>query len=479
MADPTIIGNYQILRFLGEGGMGRVYVALHTVLEREVVVKRILPELASHAEIVRRFLVEARAAAKLAHRNIVVVHDAATDQDGVPFLALEFLKGQSLRAWLDQRRATSPFTSPQLVALVLAQAANALEYAHGKGIVHRDIKPDNVFLVRAPTELAPLLEKSRLPADLSVKVLDFGIAKLADEHAKDPRAGTGTAMALGTPSYMPPEQLTSARDVDARADVYALGAMVFEMLTGSVPWGDTGFAELHGRMMHEPTPDPRRLNPALTKRVAMVVSRALKRDRADRWSTVADFARAFCAEVPAGNGLPSGTEILHVYAPELASPTATAPPVVGPATEQQPGIASAATITPHAAVVATTSATAPRSSRGLVIALGAVGFVGAGVLAIVLASGGGGGNDARTEPAASTAPAIDASAPITDAGVPDAVLVDAEALVDASPPLVDTAPIDAPKRRTSRDPKPGSGSSAGSGSGSGSSRGIRDVLQGE
>jgi serine/threonine protein kinase len=119
-----------------------------------------------------------------------------------------------------------------------------------------------------------------LPADLSVKVLDFGIAKLADEHAKDPRAGTGTAMALGTPSYMPPEQLTSARDVDARADVYALGAMVFEMLTGSVPWGDTGFAELHGRMMHEPTPDPRRLNPALSKRVAHGgVARAQARPR--------------------------------------------------------------------------------------------------------------------------------------------------------------------------------------------------------
>ena len=471
MADPTIIGNYQILRFLGEGGMGRVYVALHTVLEREVVVKRILPELASNAEIVRRFLVEARAAAKLAHRNIVVVHDASTDKDGVPFLALEFLKGLSLRDWLDQRK---PFVSPQLVALVLAQAANALEYAHGHGIVHRDIKPDNVFLVRAPAELAPLLEKSRLPADLSVKVLDFGIAKLADDRANDPRAGTGTAMALGTPSYMPPEQLTSARDVDARADVYALGAMVFEMLTGSVPWGATGFAELHGRMMHEPTPDPRQLNPGLSKRVAHVVTRALKRDRADRWSTVADFARAFCAEVPAGNGLPSGTEILHVYAPELASPTATAPPVVGPATEQQPGIASAATITPHAAVVASTSATAPRSSRGLVIALGAAGVVGAGVLAIVLTSGG--GSDAGTE-AATTTPTIDASAPAIDAGVVDASPVDTAPLVDAAPPLIDAAPIDAPKRRSTREPKPTNGSGSAAGTGSGSSRGIRDVLK--
>ena len=469
MADPTIIGNYQILRFLGEGGMGRVYVALHTVLEREVVVKRILPELASHPEIVRRFLVEARAAAKLAHRNIVVVHDASTDQDGVPFLALEFLKGLSLRDWLDQHK---PFVSPQLVALVLAQAANALEYAHGHGIVHRDIKPDNVFLVRAPAELAPLLEKSRLPADLSVKVLDFGIAKLADEHAKDPRAGTGTAMALGTPSYMPPEQLTSARDVDRRADVYALGAMVFEMLTGSVPWGATGFAELHGRMTHEPTPDPRRLNPALSKRVAHVVSRALKRDRDDRWPTAADLARAFCAEVPAGNGLPSGIEILHVYAPELTSPTAIAPPVVGPATEQQPGIASAATITPHAAVVANTAA--PRSSRGLVIALGAAGIVGAGVLAIVLASGG--GSEAGTEPAI-TAPTIDASAPAIDAGVVDASPVDTAPLVDAAPPLIDAAPIDAPKRRSTRDPKPTNGSGSAAGTGSGSSRGIRDVLK--
>jgi hypothetical protein len=283
-------------------------------------------------------------------------------------------------------------------------------------------------------------------------------------------------MALGTPSYMPPEQLKSARDVDARADVYALGAMTYEMLTGSVPWGDTGFAELHGRMMHEPTPDPRRLNPALSKRVAHVVTRALKRDRADRWSSVADFARAFCAEVPAGNGLPSGTEILHVYAPELTSPTATTPPVVGPATEQQPGIASAATITPHAAVVANTAATAPRSSRGLVIALGAAGIVGAGVLAIVLGSGG--GSNAGTEPA-TTAPTIDASAPAIDAGVLDAVALDTAPLVDAAPPLIDAAPIDAPKRRSIRDPKPtptnGSGSAAGSGSGS--NRGIRDVLK--
>ena len=464
------IGNYQVLRFLGEGGMGRVYVARHTVLDRDVVVKRILPELVSNPEVVRRFLVEARAAARLEHRNIVVVHDAATDQAGVPYIALEHLHGKSLRAWIDQRRVVAgPFVAPTLVALILSQAGNALTFAHGQHIIHRDIKPDNIFLVRAPSELAVLLEASRLPADLFVKVLDFGIAKLADEPGQ---GGTGTNMALGTPAYMPAEQLRGARDVDFRADVYALGAVAYELLTGEVPWGDTGFAELHGRMMHEPTPDPRKRNPALPRRIAQVVVRALKREPDDRWQTVADFVRAFAAEVPAGDGLPSGAELLRVYAPELTQPTAAKPPAeVGPTTEQLPG--SRASLTPQAAVVATLPPA--RSRRGLVISIGAVAAVGVMVLAMSLGAGGGAATsapDAMTPSAAPADVALDAArreAPIDGASA-DADAIDAApVLAPAAATTRDAGAVDASQRRTRHPADPPNGA------GTGSSHGIRVI----
>ena len=467
MTDAASFGPYQVIRLLGEGGMGQVYLARQTVLDRDVVLKRIRPELATNAEIVRRFIVEAQAAAKLVHRHIVVVHDAATDPSGIPYIALEYLRGESLRDLLNRRRAVAgPFVPATRVALFLVQAGCALEFAHEHGVIHRDIKPDNVFLTGAPADRVWLLQSLGLPVEQFVKLLDFGIAKLA----RPGPSGTGTHAALGTPAYMPPEQLIGARDVDRRADVYALGAMCFEMLSGDVPWGTTTFAELHGRMMHEPTPDPRRLNPAVPKRVAQVVMRALKREPDDRWPTVADFVRAFAAEVPAGDDLPSGVELLRSYAHELSSPNAALPREAGPATEQQPGAsAGPASLTPQAAVVSTAAARPAR--RGLAVALGASAAVGIGVLGVVLATSRRG--HASTPPDASpavsntTAPLIDAAPAVDAATPPDAPSTPVDAGSATAIPL-DAGGIDAPRHRPHRPSDP-------PGTGTGSSHGIRVI----
>jgi serine/threonine protein kinase len=185
----TSLGGYVLLRQLGEGGMGRVFLARHQLLQRDVVIKQIRPHLADRPELVRRFFAEAQAAARLRHPNVVEVIDCAHAPDGSPYLVLEYLDGLTMHDWLT---ATGP-ADPTHVALIVAQVASALAVAHAAGIVHRDIKPENLFLMEAPVNLGARLRSAGLPTNLFVKVLDFGIAKLVDG------SGTRTGVALGTP----------------------------------------------------------------------------------------------------------------------------------------------------------------------------------------------------------------------------------------------------------------------------------------
>ncbi len=450
----TSLGGYVLLRQLGEGGMGRVFLARHQLLQRDVVIKQIRPHLANRPELVRRFFAEAQAAARLRHPNVVEVIDCAHAPDGSPYLVLEYLDGQTMHDWLT---ATGP-AEPTHVALIVAQVASALAVAHAAGIVHRDIKPENLFLMEAPVNLGARLRSAGLPTNLFVKVLDFGIAKLVDG------SGTRTGVALGTPAFMPPEQLQDAAAVDGRADVYALGAAVWQALTGQpLPWADRSLVEIHRLQTSEPPPDPRGYRPDLDPTVAAVIGRALAGRRDDRWPTIDAFARAFAAAVP------HGERVLAEVAPALAiasAPTAVTASIV------RPGRAAPPTAPPTVTPLANAVMTRPSSRRALRVGLtiGAV-VVAVSIGGVLLAVRG--KADRPTAQPARAAPTQDAGpvdAPaMLDASAPlDATVPDAPPPVDAASPGAATSPTSpGPHRRAEPRPGPHGGSSSRSSDSSG------------
>src|ERR1051325_1700586 len=306
IAPGTMIGQYRVLSLIGEGGMGAVYYAEHSVLGRPAAIKALLPHVASDAGLVQRFINEARIAAQMNHRNVVDVLDcgmfpSSNDPNAQWYIALEYLHGASLSKFIAE--SAKPIDFPTIVH-VIGEAANGLQAAHERHqLVHRDIKPDNLFLIE--TEDDPL----------RVKVLDFGIAKL---RQADGNIQTRSHVAMGTPAYAAPEQLRESKDVDARADVWAVGVVAHEMLTGVRPWGaalSTWEIIAHHSAMRA-APDPRAFRADLPSKVAEAVSRAMEPDLGRRWRSTRDFARALAEAAPmpfSGSGL----IILEKYAPEL------------------------------------------------------------------------------------------------------------------------------------------------------------------
>jgi serine/threonine protein kinase len=222
------IGNYEITKLLGEGGMGTVYLGRHAQIGRYAAIKQLHPHLATNKDLLKRFFNEARAAASIRHPGIVEVYDSGTSADGAVFIAMEYLQGESLSSRM--RRMSS--VSLAFAVEVAAQIAESLAAAHGLNIVHRDLKPDNLFLV------------AREGGGERVKVLDFGIAKL------DPPVGavlsmkTQTGSVFGTPFYMSPEQCRGRKDIDRRSDSYSLGVVLYEMVCGQPPFISESFGEL-------------------------------------------------------------------------------------------------------------------------------------------------------------------------------------------------------------------------------------------
>lgn len=319
-------GPYETVeRPLGQGGMGVVYKARHTVLGTTACVKLLLPEYTRNPQVVERFINEARAAAKLDHEHIVGVLDCNQTADGSWYIVLEYLEGVPLSKWL--RGGADHGVAPRInsangtgttdlvqAARILVQVASALHAAHQVGIVHRDVKPDNVFLVAR--------RSAGRDNDLHAVLLDFGIAKLRSEGAEL----TGTGAVLGTPAYMAPEQIGSAKIVDRRADIYALGAILYRMVTGWYPWADEqnqvpALSEIYRRQTSEAAPDPRVKNPALTQDLAQVVRWALACDPRDRWPSAPDFARALVEALRRGGTMPADLDLLQTYAPDLWDPT--------------------------------------------------------------------------------------------------------------------------------------------------------------
>ncbi|MEO8878618.1 MAG: serine/threonine-protein kinase, partial [Polyangiaceae bacterium] len=271
-ADPLvgqiIAGTYRILRVVGEGGMGKVYEAQHLRLgHRKVAVKVLHPEYARDRDVVSRFQREAESASAITHSNVLEVYDVDTTADGRPFLVSEFLEGEELGDHLDRVGKVEINQSVRIVR----QVCGALVAAHEKGIVHRDMKPENVFMI-ARDGMA------------HVKVIDFGISKsgTGETHL------TRTGMIIGTPAYMAPEQARGDK-VDVRADVYATGALLYTMLTGHRPFeSDDPTATLTLVLTEEPR-RPRELQEHIPEGLELIVQRAMAKNPADRYQTMIEF----------------------------------------------------------------------------------------------------------------------------------------------------------------------------------------------
>jgi eukaryotic-like serine/threonine-protein kinase len=274
-----VIGNYRIVSELGKGGMGMVYRAEHVQLGRPAALKMLLPQYSSNPSIVQRFFNEARAASAIDHPGIVEVFDFGTHTDGAAYIVMALLKGESLEQRIKRARV-----SPMDAAAIIAQVLGALAAAHARGIAHRDLKPDNIFLV--PNEL--------MPGNTQIKLLDFGIAKLSGDGAGGSQTQTGVMM--GTPAYMSPEQCMGKSDLDHRTDLYSIGCILYQLLTGRPPFtGEQGTGMMIAAHIRDVPADPRTLNPEIPDRLAAIVMRLLEKDPAARFQSALETRDALAA----------------------------------------------------------------------------------------------------------------------------------------------------------------------------------------
>jgi tRNA A-37 threonylcarbamoyl transferase component Bud32 len=262
------VGNYKVTAKLGEGGMGMVFLAEHPVIGRKAALKAIHPEHARNAEVVSRFVNEAKSINQIGHEHIVEVTDFGRTASGDFYFIMEYLQGETL-AELIAREAPLP---PARAVAIAGQIADALEASHAHGVIHRDLKPDNIFMV------------PRAGGADFVKVLDFGLAKLLNgDAAYDMRAG----LVMGTPYYMAPEQCEGRTEIDQRADIYALGVILFEMLTGKLPFGGDNCADILLKQITMLAPAARSIVPELPEALDVILHRALAKDPDERFATMA------------------------------------------------------------------------------------------------------------------------------------------------------------------------------------------------
>jgi serine/threonine-protein kinase len=428
----VVADRYRINRKLGEGGMGVVYSAHHVVLEKPVAIKILADDLARRSDLVQRFLHEAKAASRIHQENIVDITDFGQTQSGTVFFVMELLEGRDLATLI--RREVGPLPWPRAKP-ILVQICRALAAAHQKGIIHRDMKPENVFLVERGSH-----------ADFA-KVLDFGIAKMTGMEEGAGSRLTRTGMIFGTPEYMSPEQAQGTHP-DHRVDIYAVGVIMFEMLTGQVPFrSDTFMGVLTKHMFEAPVaPSERRPDLGITPDLDAIVLRALEKDRDRRFPSMVELGQAIAATeggVPMAFG--TGGRLVTRPGAEAAvmpAPLAGSAPIqaVPTAAGMGPGVATPLVtegpLTAHGVAVAALGArtdgslVVPRSRAGLWIAL---------VTAVVVIGGGIGGYAFLWHPAARVAPpAVDAGAPVAPTGPRRAE--DEPRRQPIAAPMVDAAP---------------------------------------
>ena len=270
-----LAGKFRIERVLGQGGMGVVVAAMHLQLDERVALKFLLPDALSNPEAVERFAREARAAVKIKSEHVARVSDVGTLESGSPYMVMEYLQGEDLASWV-HRNGAMPI--PEAIEFLL-QACEAIAEAHALGIVHRDLKPANLFVTR------------RADGSPCIKVLDFGISKLTVPGA--PELGmTRTSTVMGSPLYMSPEQMSSTRNVDMRTDIWALGVILYESLTGRVPFEAETMPQLCGMILQDPPRPLRNLRPDVPDALQWAIFHCLEKQRDHRFSNVAELAAA-------------------------------------------------------------------------------------------------------------------------------------------------------------------------------------------
>lgn len=317
---PLIVeGKYRLEQLIAHGGMGSVYRATHLSLDRAVAIKILRAEFLADATARERFNREARAAARLKHPNIVSVYDSGHLPNGSAYLVMELIEGRSLREEMQAHAARLGQMRPERAAAIMSQVCAGIEAAHRLGIIHRDLKPDNVMIE------APIYGMER------VLVLDFGIAKLAmPENGEQTWKGlTDENMIVGTPKYISPEQCTG-QTVDARSDVYSLGVLLYEMLTGHAPFAGENTSVVLLKHLQEPPAPLRRFVSGISPQLEQVVLRALAKQPQQRFSSAAEFAEQLLAAV-ATDSLPESAQ-----AAESEENTMTAPRPVAVAAVVRP-----------------------------------------------------------------------------------------------------------------------------------------------
>jgi serine/threonine-protein kinase len=444
-AGSVVAERYRIDALLGEGGMGVVYAATHTVTGKRLALKVLRENHAKDATTRHRFMREARASCAVHHPNVLEIDDVIELADGTPLLVMDLLEGESFGARLEREKKLS---LPELAPLML-QVVSAVGTAHQMGVVHRDLKPDNIFLERARD------------GGITVKVLDFGIAKVTLEaDAAQSRSITGTGAILGTPYYMAPEQMFGERDVDHRADIWSLGVILYEALAGVRPTQAENIGQVFKIVMTNTIKPIEKAVPELPLPIAQIVGRMLSRDRDDRPGDLREVAATLkhyaSLSVPAF-GSPRSVPASTASSPralvkddgssplsETLPAAASSSPDFAPTISQADLPRAAERTDPSASTQSPMTLNPPHGPRVRPAAFVAVAAVAAALVAVFAWRGAGGerqgSHGATTSPTAvAPAPAIaEASMPLSEASAP--VVSPAASGVDAIPAVVPSAP---------------------------------------
>jgi serine/threonine protein kinase len=424
-------GKYRILDVLGVGGMGVVVAATHVMLGQKVAIKLLLPHSLQNAVVVARFEREAKAAAALRSEHVARVADVGRLPGGEPFMVMELLEGSNLDDIVEKDGPLAPDVAVNYVL----QACEAIAEAHALGIIHRDLKPHNLFLT------------TRVDGTPLVKVLDFGISKVPNEDS----ILTQSRDVMGSPLYMSPEQLQGVRGVDARSDLWALGAILFRLITGRTPFDGETMAKLVSRVVTEKPRDIRRLRPDIPDGLAAVIERCLRKDPAERYPDVATLAQAldpFAAHRsvrPAQRVVAASNRPPPPGAPPAAAPTRedaarvtarvppseTAPPQASTPPQADPAAKSVATLRP----LEQTNHASSRKRAPLFLAMGVLSFVAVGAALLAWR--------ARTTPEIAAPATTSAASPSDEPSSPE-VPAAPEAASSVPSPSSAPAPASAP-----------------------------------